>query len=401
MYIKENKNILFFELDISGHHVEYLYHLISYQNTHSNGSNIILITHPEIHNKLKEFDLNKDWHMKGLKIIYPSQEEMRQLSQTNNVFKRAKLEFYILRKIVKKYDMQYCCFMSLNKYQFVLGGFWGRMLPCGFRGILFNPLGVHGNSGKFLLTKLRKHLQILWMIKNRRLEHIYILNDEDLAKSLNKRYHRSRLFISLPDPIMIPPTDNSNGGINLPTKTTGKKRFLLFGSLSVRKGIFLVLDALEHLPKTITQKVEFIFAGKIIDQSEIPFLKSLDILKNKKPDLHIFILNRFVPYTAIPDLFSSSDCILVPYTGNQASSGILGHAALYRKPVIGPDRGLISKLIRSYKLGTTFKVMDARKLADSIASFIKNDRVEINQSEMDRFIKERHPNRFVETLMMQ
>jgi len=238
------------------------------------------------------------------------------------------------------------------------------------------------------------------MLRNSRLEHIYILNDEDQAKFLNDKYSRSNFFIPLPDPILIPPKNRSVRRFNLPTKPEGMKRFLVFGSLSERKGIFLILDVLQRLSNTITQQVEFVFAGKIVDQSRDTFFKALDTLRIKRPNLRIHYLDIFVPYASIPEMFLKSDFILVPYLGSQASSGILGHAALYRKPVIGPDRGLVGKLIRSYSLGTTIAAMDANNLAESITNFSKKEKTNTKSSEMQRYVEERHPTRFVETLFM-
>lgn len=43
----------------------------------------------------------------------------------------------------------------------------------------------------------------------------------------------------------------------------------------------------------------------------------------------------------------------MPYHLTSLSSGVFGYAAVFNKPVIGPDNGLIGKLIQKYELGIT------------------------------------------------
>ena len=395
------RKFLFFDLEITGHHVEYLYHLINYRVAHPNCGDFILVVHPEFMNHMKGLELPDDWKSHGVSIVTPSQEEMQKLWEMRSMYKRAAAEFKILCEIVYRYHVEQCYLMMLNKFQFAVGSRLAHKLPCAIRGILFNPFGMVRNGMSNWVTTLRKHFQMMWMSRNRRLEHIYILNDCDLVNCLNRKYYRPNFFVSLPDPILILSNGASNNVISLPVKSAGVKRFLLFGSLSMRKGIFMVLDALRLLPDMITNQVEVVFAGKVVEQNRESFLTALDNLKCDRPELGINYLDKFVPYINISELFSKSDCILAPYEENHASSGVLGHAALYKQPVIGPDCGLVGKLIRTYGLGTSIAAMDAEKLANAITDFSKNKKTGVKPSGMERFVEERHPTRFVETLLLK
>ena len=397
--MNHKSGILFFDLEITGHHVEYLYHLITYRISHPECPNFVLVTHPDFTNRLCAFNLPRDWQSRGIAVIHPSEQEMLRLTGTRPIFKQAAVEFRILCKNIQEHQISRCYLMMLNKFQFVVGSRIGKTLPCDIRGIIFNPFGAIDNRTSFWLLKFRKHCQMLWMLRNPKLEHIYILNDNDVAQYLNRRYHRTNFFVSLPDPILRPPGvghyDMAAPSFN-PSKKT---HFLLFGSLSERKGIFLVLEALKLLPDDIHYGVEVIFAGRLVGQDREAFLTAFSEFQRIRPSLDIRLMDEFMPYESIPELFSVVDCVLAPYVGNQASSGVLGHAALYGKPVIGPDRGLVGKLIRGYGLGIAIESMDAEKLAAAITSFSKNKVKHIDTTGMERFVQERHPYRFVEMLI--
>lgn len=398
-YMNRSENILFFDLDITGHHVEYLYHLINYRKANPEIPSFILLTHPDFPNRLSELELQGNLQREGITTIHPSPEVMRELSLNKTTYKRAKSEFRILYKHVYKYKVQRCYLMSLNKFQLAVGSRMGRSLPCKIRGILFNPFGISGNKEPAWFTKIRKHFQIRWMLRNLKLEHIFILNDEKLTTSLNRKYGHKNVFVSLPDPILIPPKGcHHNVDTRFPERSN-KCRFLLFGSLSARKGIFLVVEALKRLSINISSHIEVVFAGKVVAKDREDFLAALSDIERDKPGITIRHHDYFQPYQTIPELFSNCDCVLVPYIGNQASSGICGHAALYGKPVIGPDRGLIGNLILTYDLGYAINGLDATKLASAIANFF-NDRKSCTETKgMQRFVRERDPTRFVETLI--
>ena len=179
----QNKKLLFFDLAISGHHAEYLYHLIKYRVAHPECQEFVLVTHPDLIGHLRGLVLPQDWHSKGVTILHLSENEMQELSKISSVFKRANAEFRILNRIVHEHQVHRCYLMWLNDFQFAVGSQMDRTLPCCIRGILFNPFGVSGEREPAILTKLRKHFQLIWMLRNKLLEHIYILNNNNLVNA--------------------------------------------------------------------------------------------------------------------------------------------------------------------------------------------------------------------------
>ncbi len=400
----QSESILFLDFNISGHHVEHLYHLIKYRVAHPECPEFVLLTHPGFMERVAALNLPSHWHEKGISIIHPSPEETQRLEAKRSIFSRADAEFRILHNNAEKYKTKCCYLMTLNDFQVVLGTAYARSFPCVIRGILFDPYSALDDGRHFTETcklsilRLRKHLQTLWMLRNKKIDHIYVLNDPDSAQYLNSRYHKKNMFVALADPILIPPGFNHQVS-NVKQKLASRYRFLLFGSLSSRKGIFQVIDALHCIPETFAKQIEVIFAGEVVDEERVRFRSRIADLHRDRPKIKIIFHDEFIPFEKIPALFFGIDCILLPYNLVSASSGLIGHSALYGKPVIGPARGLIGKLIRSYRLGLEIEPVNAPNIAAAMMDLVKKGPPSIDNISMQRFVEEHNPNKFVETLL--
>lgn len=398
--------IMFFDLETTGHHVEYLYHIMQYWKEESQERDAVLITHPDYFDIQKPIGNKSEKNNNRLYVFCPSKEEIKYLLTEKSIINKGSKIVQIAKRFASKYSATHCYMMALNPLQLALGQQLSHGFPCNIRGILFNPYPALdfgdsvANKCKTYLTYTRKYLQITWMLRNKSIDRIYILNDSHTANILNKLHQKKNLFQSLTDPILIPPDYNKNMVIKY-RKNHGKIRFLLFGSLSSRKGIFTLLEALEMLPKDIAKGIEVVFAGKVASDSKKRFYSTVTSLKKTKHDLELEIVDRFIPYSQISNLFMKSDCVLLPYSSETtgSSSGVIGHSALYCKPVIGPKRGLIGKLIRKYNLGMDIEPVDPPKIAEAIIDFVEKGRQSMEHDGMERFVEERTPKKFVKTLI--
>lgn len=68
-----------------------------------------------------------------------------------------------------------------------------------------------------------------------------------------------------------------------------------------------------------------------------------------------------------------TDYVLVPYKNVEQSSGIIGYAAQYNKPVIGPSEGLLGELIREYRLGYTITQLSVSNLSEKMKELLNDD----------------------------
>lgn len=61
--------------------------------------------------------------------------------------------------------------------------------------------------------------------------------------------------------------------------------------------------------------------------------------------------------------------MLTPYRNTSQSSGAIGYAAQYGKPVIGPLKGLLGYLIKHYRLGYQVDEVCANGIYTAISNF--------------------------------
>jgi hypothetical protein len=144
----------------------------------------------------------------------------------------------------------------------------------------------------------------------------------------------------------------------------------MFGSLQARKGLFEIVTALSHLSSQARAASAFVFAGRLDCKIEGAFKAKLAAVKHKCPDLRVTLDEGFAPQSQVPFYFLGCDCVLMPYAKCDHSSGIMGHAAQARKPVIGPSPGLLGRLIRMHHLGLTVPPLDSKSLASAMESVI-------------------------------
>jgi len=136
-------------------------------------------------------------------------------------------------------------------------------------------------------------------------------------------------------PLPIAPCDDQ------PPPRPTARRFLLFGTLRMNKGIQVALDAIRALPR---DDVELHLAGR-----GHPHLEAV-VEEAARADRRITAEIGYVPPDRQDELFRSADVILLPYTEFSAQSGVLRDAYAYRRPVIASDVGALGREVR--ELGT-------------------------------------------------
>ena len=107
--------------------------------------------------------------------------------------------------------------------------------------------------------------------------------------------------------------------------------------------------------------------------------------------------DRFVSDQRMMALFEQSDVVLMPYTRPEYSSGILALAAKARTPVIGPDTGLLGRLIRQNGLGAVCSVQP-ETVAESIASATRRLPV-VDAALCGAFVQKSRPELFARTIL--
>lgn len=111
----------------------------------------------------------------------------------------------------------------------------------------------------------------------------------------------------------------------------------------------------------------FYFAGKVADDIRKEFYTMVDVLKSR--GVHIYVKDEFVSFKYLNSLCASCDCMLTPYRNTSQSSGAIGYAAQYGKPVVEPSKGLLGYLIKRYRLGYQVDEVYANDIYTAISNF--------------------------------
>ena len=225
------------------------------------------------------------------------------------------------------------------------------------------------------------------MAKSKVMDKVFILNDQNSADRLNKKF-RTLKFTFLPDPVPqveMSTVKNIRQQLDIPT---GNKVFLHFGGLSKRKGSIDILNAIIESEESVLTEKTFVFAGKIYAEIHDEFYK---LVKKAQHKAHILIFDEFCSYEFLYNMCYSCDVILIPYHQTNLSSGLLGYAAVFGKPVIGPSSGLIGYLISKYDMGYCLPHVSTEAISKTFNLLI--------ESHSDKYRVVNDVNQFVEIVL--
>ncbi len=340
---------IIFDDTITGHHLEFLSHYYTMAVRKKDDRYCFILP--------KEFETEKSslgWtDNPNITVRYLSDDEKSKCKK-NNVFVAAWNKSRLVAKEARKLKADRIILTMLIEFMpFLL-----FMLPkhCVLSGILYR-IYLRDDNMKGIRLLLEK-LRFLLMATVHRNSMFYILNDRSSTDKLNKIY-KTMKFKFLPDPVphidvhRIPDIRERLG------ISESKYIYLHFGGLTRRKGTLEIMKAIVMADRETLSDKYFIFAGKIYDDIKKEFYTLYDKAKQKTD---IIVFDQFCPYSHLYQLCQTCDCILMPYTMVNLSSGILGYAAIFNKPVIGPHKGLLGELIHNYHLGTCIKRTDASNL---------------------------------------
>lgn len=335
---------LIFDSSVTGHHLEYLHHYYMEAIGHTDEEYVIMVPNDFIKVK-KEYE----WpYSSNISFVYIPEEDEKLLEETN-FYKLGWNTSKILQRAVLNIKPDRVLLTMLMQFiPFII-----FLLPRNVRvrGIMYKIyLYEEHHMGKLRLAAERSRF---WLAaRSSKIEKIFVLNDGDSTRTFNSLYSTSK-FRCLPDP--VPSVDFSK--VKSVREELGvspvEKLYLHFGGLDGRKGTLDILNSIISSKEGELDNICFVFAGRINKNTRDKFYELLNVAKTKAK---ILVFDKFCSYDFLCNLCYSCDVILMPYHLTNLSSGVLGYAALFHKPVIGPDNGLIGNLIKKYELGISTQI---------------------------------------------
>lgn len=379
--LMKNK-VCFFDLDISGHHLEYLHH-ISQHAEQLNANHIVFIVNygfVELYQQTFGLNLNRNI------VVLELSSQDSALLNTRTGFSKVYFKFILLRKYLKMAEGVKTCFlMQIEPLFWIFLSIF--FINVNFSGILLNT-DILGDIR--FKNKIKRGFLSLSLVRNK-WKKIFLLNNIEMVNRLNQKFASKPIFFNLTDPLLDLFTLKLSQAENIHS-FSGKLTFLHPGAISDRKGTLEILQALKELPSNVSGKIEIVIAGntavsyELLIKQEIKQLSDMDI-KN------VYFYNKMLSLSEFDFLFKGCDYLIIPYKRNNLSSGIIAHAINYGKPVIGPRSGLMQKIIEEYGAGICIDV-NSSTIAKTLTN-LSTEKLKITYKNRERFISLHSPLDFI------
>jgi glycosyltransferase involved in cell wall biosynthesis len=315
-----------------------------------------------------------------------------EFNNCNAVISSFKEEKY-LRKIINEKSIKKLLLLQIDHLQLSIGlnSFYYKA-SFSINGILFSPFNVVPKNQ--LIYRLRKYLFLRILLFNKCMEKIYIFNDLDTVLGLKKIMNDNRFYL-LQDPIKI-----NNGYQNtnsLPFVFSPEYKYILsIGGVSFRKNIHNVLQSLKLIPIEFREKIKFVICGVVHDVHYEQYIH--DLIDNHIIDNLIFI-KKFMTSEEIDFMISKSDIVMAAYLNFFYSSGIVGNASKFNKPVICANEGMMANIIQSYGIGILVNPKSPIEIANAIYELLFDDSNNMNLNrKYSEYFNNNHYSKFASNL---
>ncbi len=333
-----NKTIMIHASSIGGHQLEYIHHL--YIGAIKRSSDLFVFVLPKRFNEDSKMFIWPDATNIKFVIMGNSEEPARNCS----VLRKGWINSKTVGKYAREYKATDVIVISIIEYLPFLPLFLNKDIR--FSGIIYR-IYLYDWHDELLLMKMQDVLKYWIMTRCNVFHRVYMCNDSASAQCLNRIYKTNK-FTMIPDPVA---SSLSYKGKDLREDLgiAPSKRILLHpGGMSEYKNTIGILKAISMLDEDSCNSIAVIFAGQIVKSIRKEFDALYAANKNR---VQMFLFEGFLPFEKLADLFTTCDYVLVPYNVKSQSSGIVGHAAFYGKPVVAMNGGVIGKMVKKWHLG--------------------------------------------------
>ena len=382
---------LIFDINITGHHSEYLGHLIGYLHSRPVSAPVTFVVHPHFSDKFPKL-AEKASGSKHVQLVSVTEAEYRKAT-AGSLTRQSFATLRLVTRYAARYRASHVSLLSFNVFQIALIFIRPRFKVSGILFLQFYRMNT--DSWKERLKYLRKYWVTKLYTKNRKIERIFILNDPKTAYYMNRTF-RTEVFRVLNDPIPVfeplPGFDCHSSYQLEPTR----KILLHPGALDHRKGTLEFIRSALHIIPDQQEELAYLVAGAPSSPDMDVQIRQLIQRVNETTRIRAVYEPGFLPDGQLKSLIDQCTAIVIPYKNPEASSGILGHAASAGKPVIATGKGLLKELIEDHRLGLLVEHVDPEQIAEKIAQLLRQPHWE---SAANTFASKRTPERFAATLL--
>ncbi len=332
------KTFLIHTRHIGGHQLEYIHHLYIGATCHKEHKFVFVLP--------KRFESDSscfDWPQSS-NIVLKMMSDGEEPPSNSGLLRKAWINSKVLGKYATLYGATDVIVISIMEYLPFVPFFLGKGVR--LSGIVYR-IYLYDWYDESLFMKMQDLIKY-WIMSHFKVFHrVYMCNDSVSALCLN-RIFSTKKYCFLPDPVA---SIRGYQGKNIRRELAIPELNYVFlhpGSMNTYKNTIGILKALKIMEEPICRKITVILAGQLSADIKHDLYKLYPEVSQK---VQIILKEGYLSFEILADLFVSSDYVLAPYTVKSQSSGIVGHAAYYGKPVIAVKGGMIGKIVRKWHLG--------------------------------------------------
>ncbi|MEM7530782.1 MAG: glycosyltransferase [Chloroflexota bacterium] len=414
---------MIFDLDITGHHPDYIRHLVHYWPVTDHPlamTRLVIVVSPEF--------LDQHQHV----VESPSHAQVEWCPITadelqwyhacrGSLMRHAWVEWRLFCRYAKKFQADQALVMYVDRLQLMLA--LRRPLPCPFSGIYFRPKFHYFQYTQQSESTQRERLQTQakkWIchrfLHHNQLKTLFCLDPSAVSplQSLaagrhHGRHHGGREvnIVHLPDPVELYPQSHKQPDEQTTHATLRQKLgfdakrtvFLIFGMIDKRKGVYQILDAIQQLTGPQQSAVSLLLVGPLAEDDRQRIQTTVQAIQ-QQTQVHIVTHDQFVIDEEIQPYFEIADIVLTLYQRHVGMSAILVRAAMACKPVLASSYGLVGELVRTRQLGVTVDSQSPDAVMRGIQQCLGSEPENLfNRAEATRFAGENSPKRFAQVIV--
>lgn len=357
--------ILIYDTIYSKHLFSFLKIISTYLGKSENYSEIHIILNNQFLNEnhifLDQISIDKRFHITSLPLHVENK-----ILNTNYIFLKSIFEISYVISYSRLNKINSVLFLYIDYFQISLGviSFFSPRVNVKLYGILFESYVYRSVKSRKFWTSW---LQVKFMLLNKALEKIFILNDDRIVSKLN--YHNKlTIFDLLPDPVYSPNYLKLDFRI-LNNFSESDFIFLVLGRINPRKNVLRLVKAFENLQDEILEKSKLVVCGSFDD---LNYKNILQRTASNKSKGHIFFLDTHLDDAMFDSAIFQSNCVCTVYDNFLGSSGIVGKAALANKIVLSSNIGTIGYIVDKYNLGITVDPTSVKSISEGMSKIINN-----------------------------
>jgi glycosyltransferase involved in cell wall biosynthesis len=151
-----------------------------------------------------------------------------------------------------------------------------------------------------------------------------------------------------------------------------RQELLFFGSIDQRKGLAEFLMALHLAPDTTLRTIHLCILGKWHPSANYPeqaeVLRALELR-----GLKVTLRNEVISNQQLVAALVQCDLVLAPYIDHIGSSGVVGLAAQFGKPVLTQASYQIAREVNQYALGKTANTKDPKAILVALMAMLSEE----------------------------